>query len=442
MLGVKLFGAVALCGLLAIVDLSQAFKTVCYYDGRALWRKDVVKVGAEELKPALSYCTHLVYGYAGIDDDKFRAKSLDPKLDLPESKDVKGGKGNFKSITALKKIYPSLTILLSVGGNADVEDPDKYLTALETPKSRTKFASSISEMAKENGFDGIDLAWQFPVVTEKKEKHTWGSFIHKVAKTVGITSKDSKEAEHKEQFTALVREVKGVLNANNCPYLSVSILPHVNSSVYFDFPGLQKYVDHFTLMAYDFRTPDRVPKLADHAAPFKFVYADRLAWQNIESQINKAIALKADRNKLVLGISTYGRTWKMDKDSGKSGAAPVNADGPGEEGTYTKTEGLLAYYEICPHLVESTAATTSLTLYRRVPDPSKNLGTYAFRLPKDDVKGIWISFEEPETAKQKATYVKQNNLGGMALMDLSLDDARGLCDANKYPILKAIKNVL
>lgn len=57
-----------------------------------------------------------------------------------------------------------------------------------------------------------------------------GSFIHKVAKTVGITSKDSKEAEHKEQFTALVREVKGVLNANNCPYLSISVLPHVNSS--------------------------------------------------------------------------------------------------------------------------------------------------------------------------------------------------------------------
>lgn len=136
--------------------------------------------------------------------------------------------------------------------------------------------------------------------------------------------------------------------------------------MYFDFPGLQKYVDHFTLMTYDFRTPDRVPKLGDHASPFKFVYADRLAWQNIESQVNKAVALKADRNKLVLGISTYGRTWKMDKDSGKSGAPPVNADGPGEEGTYTKTEGLLAYYEICPHLVESTAATTSLTLYRLI----------------------------------------------------------------------------
>lgn len=90
----------------------------------------MIKVGAEELKPALPFCTHLIYGYAGIDDDKYKAKSLDPKLDLPESKDVKEGKGNFKAITALKKAYPGLTVLLSVGGNADSEDPEKYLDAV------------------------------------------------------------------------------------------------------------------------------------------------------------------------------------------------------------------------------------------------------------------------------------------------------------------------
>lgn len=135
-------------------------------------------------------------------------------------------------------------------------------------------------------------------------------------------------------------------------------------SVYFDFPGLQRYVDHITLMTYDFRTPYRVPKLADHASPFKFVYADRLAWQNVEWQVNRALSLNVDRSKLVLGISTFGRTWKLDDNSGKSGMPPLNADGPGEKGTYTKMEGLLAYYEICPHLVESSEATTSLTLYR------------------------------------------------------------------------------
>lgn len=57
-----------------------------------------------------------------------------------------------------------------------------------------------------------------------------GSFIHKVAKTVGITNKDTKETEHREQFMALVREVRGVLNAYNCPNLSLTVLPHVNAS--------------------------------------------------------------------------------------------------------------------------------------------------------------------------------------------------------------------
>lgn len=117
-------------------------------------------------------------------------------------------------------------------------------------------------------------------------------------------------------------------------------------------------------MTNDFRTPDRAPKLADHASPFKFVNTSRLAWQNIEWQVNNAIESKVDRSKLVMGISTYGRTWKLDSDSDKSGVPPLRADGPGEEGTYTKTNGLLAYYEICPHLVENSAATTSLTMYR------------------------------------------------------------------------------
>jgi len=91
---------------------------------------DVVKISADELRPALSNCTHLVYGYVGIDSNEFQAKSLDPKLDLPESNDVKDGKGNFRSITALKKDYPNVTMLLSVGGNADVENPSKYLTVV------------------------------------------------------------------------------------------------------------------------------------------------------------------------------------------------------------------------------------------------------------------------------------------------------------------------
>lgn len=46
----------------------------------------------------------------------------------------------------------------------------------------------------------------------------------------GPLTKDQKEDEHRDQFTALVREIKGLLNAYNCSYLSVSVLPLVNNT--------------------------------------------------------------------------------------------------------------------------------------------------------------------------------------------------------------------
>lgn len=67
------------------------------------------------------------------------------------------------------------------------------------------------------------------------------------------------------------------------------------------------------------------------------------------------------------------------------------------------------------------------------------LGTYAFRLPQDDKEGIWVSFEDPDTAGQKASYVKAKGLGGVAVVDVTLDDFRGLCTGDKYPLLRAAK---
>lgn len=37
----------------------------------------------------------------------------------------------------------------------------------------------------------------------------------------------------------------------------------------------------------------------------------------------------------------------------------------------------------------------------------KILGTYAFRLPDDNGEGgLWVSYEDPDTAGKKANYVK------------------------------------
>lgn len=73
-------------------------------------------------------------------------------------------------------------------------------------------------------------------------------------------------------------------------------------------------------------------------------------------------------------------------------------------------------------------------------DPTMRYGTYAYRLPDENGNhGLWVGYEDPETAQSKATYVVRKNLAGVAIHDLSNDDFRGSCTGDKYPILRAAK---
>ena len=77
---------------------------------------------------------------------------------------------------------------------------------------------------------------------------------------------------------------------------------------------------------------------------------------------------------------------------------------------------------------------------RKIVDPGKKRGAYGFRLPYKKVEeGLWVGYEEPETATAKAAYAKSRGLGGVAILDLSLDDSRGICDGNRFPITRAAK---
>lgn len=52
----------------------------------------------------------------------------------------------------------------------------------------------------------------------------------------------------------------------------------------------------------------------------------------------------AEREKLVLGIPTYGRSFTLYNAESTDIGAP--ADGPGEQGDATREKGYLAYYEV------------------------------------------------------------------------------------------------
>ncbi|CAG4955528.1 unnamed protein product [Colias eurytheme] len=415
-------------------------KVICYYDSKSYVREfegciypAQARMLPLDLDPALSFCTHLVYGYAGIQPDTYKMVSLNENLDVDRAH------ANYRAITNFKSKYPGLKVLLSVGGDADTEAPEKYNLLLESPQARTAFVNSGVLLAEQHGFDGVDLAWQFPRIKPKKIRSTFGSIWHGIKKTFGTTPVDEKEAEHREGFTALVREMKAALNLKPNMQLSVSVMPNVNATIYYDVPAIINLVDIVNLHAYDYFTPARNPKEADYAAP-TYKPQNRNELSNVDAAISYWLSAGAPSHKIVVGIATFARTWKLDSDSEISGVPPIHTDGPGEAGPYTKTEGLLSYPEVCAKLINPNHQKGMRPHLRKVTDPSKRFGTYAFRLPDDNGDpGLWVSYEDPDTAGQKASYVKSKNLGGVSIVDLSMDDFRGLCTGDKYPILRAAK---
>ncbi|CAH0556931.1 unnamed protein product [Brassicogethes aeneus] len=431
----KIIIPLAFVALAAHVEADN--KVVCYYSNKSFFRQGQGKFDIPFLEPALQFCTHLVYGYAGINEASHKLLPLNENFDVT--------KGNYQHITELKRRFPGLRVLLSVGGGEDVsgegsEKNMKYRTLLESVENRLAFINSAHALIKQYGFDGIDLAWEFPETKPKKiHGKVSGFFINLKHKIVGESVMDEKAEEHKEQFTALVREIRNNFRHDGL-MVTLSVLPNVNSTVYMDPRQLAPNVDFVTIQAFDFFTPTRNPKEADFPAPL-YELIDRKTDENGDWQIRHWLSNGFPNNKIILGIPAHGRAWKLTEDSGLTGVPPLTIDGPAEAGPYTGEPGLLSYPEVCAKIANPQQLKAGAgTHLRKVGDPTKRYGTYAYKLPdKNEEGGIWVGYEDPDTAGNKAGYAKAKGLGGLAIIDITMDDFRGLCNGDKYPILRAAK---
>jgi GH18 family chitinase len=99
-------------------------------------------------------------------------------------------------------------------------------------------------------------------------------------------------------------------------------------------------------MAYDFYG-NWSEKTGHHSALFSRKSGDR-DFRSQEDAINTWIKLGAEPGKLVLGMATYGRSFKL-KDRRTNG---MNAEKKnlGKAGPFTKSNGTLAFFEVCQML--------------------------------------------------------------------------------------------
>ncbi|KAL2747341.1 putative chitinase 10 [Vespula maculifrons] len=281
------------------------YKVVCYYTNWSQYRTKVGKFMPEDIQPDL--CTHVVFAFGWLKKNKLTS--------FESNDETKDGKiGLYERIVNLKKANPSLKILLAVGGWSF--GTQKFKDVSSTRYARQTFIYSAIPYLRDRNFDGLDIDWEYPKGGDDKKNYV-------------LLLKELREA-----FEAEAQEKKKprlLLTA------AVPVGPD-NVKGGYDVPAVASYLDFINLMAYDFH--GKWERETGHNAP---LYASSLdsEWQKQLSVDNAAsmwVRLGAPKEKLIIGMPTYGRSFTLSNPSNFRVHAP--ASGGGKAGEYTKESDL------------------------------------------------------------------------------------------------------
>ena len=273
---------------------------------------------------------------------------------------------HMKGLQGIKRVmqqYPELEVLLSIGGWG----ADGFSQACATPEGRKKLVDSILRIVDEYGFQGVDVDWEYPANA-----------------TAGIASAENDM----ENWYALLKLLREGLDERaeregRMYRLSVALGAGEEHIAKVDGVRLNALVDQAVVMAYDLRGFDKTT--GHHAG----LYPDgktklSAAWA---VQAYKQAGLKNE--KILLGMPLYGRMWRQ-----------VPENGGLNQRAGTSGNRVLTQLEVTQRM-QSGAYT------RHWDDDAK--------APYLIGEGNFISFDDAQSAAEKAAYLTKHELQGVAL---------------------------
>jgi chitinase len=310
--------------------------------------------------------------------------------------------GNFQQLEELKRLYPSLKVVISLGGWTQ----SKYFSdAALTDASRQTFVKSCIDLfvkgdlpyqdgmggpgAAAGIFDGIDLDWEWP-----GSEGNAGNIIR---------------PEDKQNFTKLLAEFRKQLDdfgkLTGKHYLLTSFLPAAPAKIDagFEVESIFPLLDFGTVQGYDLHgawepTTNHQSNLytsKDDPAVPRF---------SVDDTVHAYLNRKAPAGKLLIGVPFYSRGWTgvAARNKGLYQLSSGPAPGVWESGVndYEVTKGLLG---------------SGFTRYW----DGKAFAAWLF-----DGTTFW-TFDDPIVMTHKAHYVLNNDLGGIMFWELSGDTPDG-----------------
>ena len=319
--------------------------------------------GYTPLNIKASKLTTINYAFANIGSD-LKIALGDPGIDLT----------NFKNLNQLKKSYPNLKTIISIGG---WEWSGKFSNVALTDSSRTVFADSVVAFIKQHGFNGVDIDWEYPVD--------------------GGLSSNVNRPEDKTNFTLLLQKLRQKLNAQGAldgkKYI-LSIAGGTDSAYTSNtqLSLIRNYIDYAILMTYDIHGP--WDQYTDFNAPlYNPTESSPQDKSSVDTSVKRWISKGFPASKIVLGVPFYGDIYK---------------------GVTTSSNGLYKSFASGSSIAYDKIASTYLN------DSSYKKYTHADAMVPWLFNGsVMISYDNAQSIAEKAKYAKQKNLGGVSAWELS-----------------------
>ncbi|EDW27139.1 GL16390 [Drosophila persimilis] len=308
-------------------EASSEGRVVCYYTNWSVYRPGTAKFNPQNINPYL--CTHLVYAFGGFTKDN-QMKPFDKYQDIEQ--------GGYAKFTGLKTYNKQLKTMIAIGGWNEASS--RFSPLVASGERRQQFIKNILKFLRQNHFDGIDLDWEYPAHREggkSRDRDNYAQFVQELR----------AEFEREAQKTGRTRLLLTMAVPAGIEYIDKG----------YDVPKLNKYLDWFNVLTYDFHSSHE-PSVNHHAPLYSLEEDSEYNYDaelNIDYSIKYYLKAGADRDKLVLGIPTYGRSYTLINEESTELGAP--SEGPGEQGDATREKGYLAYYEICPTLKDDPEKT-------------------------------------------------------------------------------------
>ena len=316
--------------------------------------------------------THIIFSFTRVIDNKMQFENERYADEL-------------KKLVAYKDQFPHLKVMIACGGWSG---SGGFSDMANDPESRESFVKSAIAFVNQYNLDGVDIDWEYPGLPGEGNIH---------------------RPEDKQNFTALMKELRGALNQTEKPMtLTFAAAAWEKFFDHIEPLKVMKYADYINLMTYDYATGGS-PITNHHTNLSPYTSTNSKAnKRSAKTIVNYCESIGINPKQLVIGGAFYGRGWK--------GVPPEN------NGLFQSNTGAWEVKGSYNNLKTSFENKNGYTKYW----DSTAQAPYLYNA-KDS---IFISYDDTTSIRLKTKYAKEKELGGIMFWQLTSDSkTNGLLDA-------------